>query len=87
MVTSKDGDEASASRQADAVSLRDLGRRFGDVTAVDGIDLDIRDGEFFSMLSRQRAPIVNVAAGGHPAVDGPDLPLAAAARRQGGGRL
>jgi putative spermidine/putrescine transport system ATP-binding protein len=34
----------------DAVSLRRLTRRFGDITAVDGIDLDIRDGEFFSML-------------------------------------
>jgi putative spermidine/putrescine transport system ATP-binding protein len=36
--------------RADAVSLRNLGRRFGSVTAVDGVDLDIRDGEFFSML-------------------------------------
>jgi putative spermidine/putrescine transport system ATP-binding protein len=27
-----------------------LGRRFGEVVAVDGIDLDIADGEFFSML-------------------------------------
>jgi hypothetical protein len=64
VVTPEVGDEASASRRADAVSLRDLRRRFGDVTAVDGIDLDIRDGEFFSMLSRQQAPIVNVAAAG-----------------------
>jgi putative spermidine/putrescine transport system ATP-binding protein len=50
VVNPEGGDEASASGRADAVSLRDLGRRFGDVTAVDGIDLDIRDGEFFSML-------------------------------------
>jgi putative spermidine/putrescine transport system ATP-binding protein len=50
VATPEDGDETSASRRADAVSLRDLGRRFGDVTAVHGIDLDIRDGEFFSML-------------------------------------
>jgi putative spermidine/putrescine transport system ATP-binding protein len=33
-----------------AVSLRGLEKRFGPVTAVAGIDLDIRDGEFFSML-------------------------------------
>jgi putative spermidine/putrescine transport system ATP-binding protein len=33
-----------------AVDLRGLTRRFGSVTAVDGIDLSIRDGEFFSML-------------------------------------
>jgi putative spermidine/putrescine transport system ATP-binding protein len=33
-----------------AVSLRGVRRVFGSVVAVDGIDLDIRDGEFFSML-------------------------------------
>ena len=27
-----------------------MSKRFGDVVAVDGIDLDVRDGEFFSML-------------------------------------
>jgi hypothetical protein len=64
VVTPEDGDEASASRRRTPVSLRDLRRRFGDVTAVGGIDLDIRDGEFFLMLSRQQAPIVNVAAAG-----------------------
>jgi len=32
------------------VSLRGLHKRFGEVTAVAGIDLDIADGEFFSML-------------------------------------
>ena len=25
-------------------------KRFGDVTAVDGVDLEVREGEFFSML-------------------------------------
>ncbi len=35
---------------APAVSLRDLRKSFGPVTAVAGIDLDIADGEFFSML-------------------------------------
>ena len=33
-----------------AVALRSVTKRFGDVTAVAGIDLDIREGEFFSML-------------------------------------
>ena len=33
-----------------AVRLRDVHRHFGDVRAVDGISLEIRDGEFFSML-------------------------------------
>ena len=35
---------------ATAVSLRGLRKTFGDVTAVDGIDLDLAEGEFFSML-------------------------------------
>lgn len=33
-----------------AVRLRDLRKTFGAVTAVDGVDLDIAQGEFFSML-------------------------------------
>ena len=33
-----------------AVRLEGVHKRFGDVDAVDGIDLDVRDGEFFSML-------------------------------------
>jgi putative spermidine/putrescine transport system ATP-binding protein len=33
-----------------AVSLRSVRKEFGPVTAVDGVDLDIVDGEFFSML-------------------------------------
>jgi putative spermidine/putrescine transport system ATP-binding protein len=33
-----------------AITLRGLRKTFGSVTAVDGIDLDIDDGEFFSML-------------------------------------
>lgn len=33
-----------------AVRLEGVTKRFGDVTAVGGIDLDIADGEFFSML-------------------------------------
>src|SRR6188472_2463005 len=33
-----------------AISLEDVGKRFGDVVAVRETNLDIRDGEFFSML-------------------------------------
>ncbi len=33
-----------------AVRLEHVEKRYGDVIAVDGIDLDVRDGEFFSML-------------------------------------
>ncbi|MER7504419.1 ABC transporter ATP-binding protein [Nonomuraea pusilla] len=33
-----------------AVRLRGLRKEFGTVTAVDGVDLDVRDGEFFAML-------------------------------------
>ncbi|MEV6417195.1 ABC transporter ATP-binding protein [Kribbella sp. NPDC051718] len=33
-----------------AISLRGLTKTFGDVAAVDGIDLDLAEGEFFSML-------------------------------------
>jgi len=33
-----------------AVTLRALSRRFGEFEAVKGIDLDIRDGEFFSLI-------------------------------------
>ncbi|MCW2864593.1 MAG: spermidine/putrescine transporter ATP-binding protein, partial [Actinoallomurus sp.] len=44
MKTDETGDVSSA------VSLRGLRKTFGDVTAVDGVDLDVRDGEFFAML-------------------------------------
>ncbi len=33
-----------------AVRLEDVVKRFGDVVAVDGVSLDVREGEFFSML-------------------------------------
>jgi putative spermidine/putrescine transport system ATP-binding protein len=47
--------ETSAERPAPsaaraAVRLEQVYKRFGDVAAVDGVDLDIREGEFFSML-------------------------------------
>ena len=33
-----------------AVRLESVEKRYGDVVAVDGVDLEVRDGEFFSML-------------------------------------
>jgi putative spermidine/putrescine transport system ATP-binding protein len=36
--------------ESSAVRLRGLRKSFGETTAVDGVDLDIRDGECFSML-------------------------------------
>jgi len=44
------GQPQSRSTDAPAVTLEHLVKRFGDVDAVAGIDLVIRDGEFFSML-------------------------------------
>src|SRR5262245_40796362 len=35
---------------ASAVTLDGVVKRFGDVVAVDGVDLEVREGEFFSML-------------------------------------
>jgi putative spermidine/putrescine transport system ATP-binding protein len=39
-----------ASTSIPAVRLEHVVKRYGDVTAVAGVDLDVRDGEFFSML-------------------------------------
>ncbi|MDF3302096.1 ABC transporter ATP-binding protein [Streptomyces tropicalis] len=36
--------------EGSAVRLQGLRKTFGETTAVDGVDLDVRDGEFFSML-------------------------------------
>jgi putative spermidine/putrescine transport system ATP-binding protein len=42
--------DANSKLSGPAVSLRGVIKRFGDVTAVAGVDLDIGEGEFFSML-------------------------------------
>jgi putative spermidine/putrescine transport system ATP-binding protein len=51
-ITSTGARSAGVAPEGDGVAVHLLGvvRRFGDVTAVDGIDLEVRDGEFFSML-------------------------------------
>jgi putative spermidine/putrescine transport system ATP-binding protein len=33
-----------------AVTFQNVTRAFGDLKAVDGVDLEIRDGEFFTLL-------------------------------------
>ena len=42
--------DGPASVDGVAVSLEHVVKRFGDVIAVDGVDLQVREGEFFSML-------------------------------------
>ncbi len=51
-VDSEDMAPPGADREGAAPAIRLVGvvKRFGDVAAVDGVDLEIRDGEFFSML-------------------------------------
>ena len=44
--TASDGAKAAGI----AVRLDGVEKRYGDVVAVAGVDLDVRDGEFFSML-------------------------------------
>jgi putative spermidine/putrescine transport system ATP-binding protein len=54
LTTSASGDTSGTAAQSPAgttaVRLVGVSKRFGDVMAVDGVDLEIRDGEFFSML-------------------------------------
>src|ERR1044072_9278298 len=45
-----DASEARVAVASFAVELRDVGKRFGPVVALDGVDLAIREGEFFSLL-------------------------------------
>lgn len=49
-VTKRSPEPANSSSRQPAIRLRDLRKTFGNVTAVDGVDLDIAEGEFFSML-------------------------------------
>ena len=45
-----DGRESRMTDASVAIRLRGLTRTFGDVTAVDGVDLDVVDGEFLTLL-------------------------------------
>src|SRR6476619_3848871 len=44
------GRERYRSAMSTAIALRGLSKHFGEVRAVDDLDLEIADGEFFSML-------------------------------------
>src|SRR3954466_9821390 len=43
-------EEAGSATQAPDIRLAGVRKKYGDVTAVDGVDLEIRRGEFFTML-------------------------------------
>src|SRR5438046_6165721 len=43
-------DTGTADQATPDIRLRSLVKRYGDVAAVDGIDLDVQPGEFFTML-------------------------------------
>jgi putative spermidine/putrescine transport system ATP-binding protein len=45
-----EGPAARAGDATPAVRLEGVAKRYGEVVAVDGVDLEVRDGEFFSML-------------------------------------
>jgi putative spermidine/putrescine transport system ATP-binding protein len=44
------GDRRPGPAGTAAVTLEGVSKRFGDIVAVDSVDLEVRDGEFFSML-------------------------------------
>jgi ABC-2 type transport system ATP-binding protein len=53
-------------KQSKAINIDGLVKRYGDITAVDGIDLDIFDGEIFGLLGPNGAgktTIINILAG------------------------
>jgi putative spermidine/putrescine transport system ATP-binding protein len=61
------------SEAGSAISLRGLSKHFGDVAAVDGVDLDIADGEFFSMLGPSgsgKTTVLRLIAGFEQATSG-----------------
>lgn len=69
-------DETSAGPTAPsgtAISLRGLSKHFGEVRAVDDVDLDIADGEFFSMLGPSgsgKTTVLRLVAGFEQATSG-----------------
>src|SRR3954469_16729471 len=56
-----------------SIRLVDVAKTFGDVKAVDGVDLDIADGEFFSMLGPSgsgKTTVLRLIAGFEQATEG-----------------
>jgi putative spermidine/putrescine transport system ATP-binding protein len=78
--------EAAGVVEAPAISIRGLRKTFGDVVAVDDVDLDIANGEFFSMLGPSgsgKTTVLRMIAGferptaGRIQLDGVDVTAAA----------
>jgi putative spermidine/putrescine transport system ATP-binding protein len=68
-----DSPAAETAPAATAISLRGLRKTFGPVTAVDGIDLDVAEGEFFSMLGPSgsgKTTVLRMIAGFEEPTDG-----------------
>src|SRR5690349_16807167 len=64
---------AAMSPAAPAISLRGLSKHYDQVRAVDGLDLDIEDGEFFSMLGPSgsgKTTVLRLIAGFEPPTAG-----------------
>ena len=52
--------------QRNAIEIDDLVKRFGDVTAVDGLSLEIREGEIFGLLGPNgagKSTTINILSG------------------------
>ena len=49
-LTADAGPEIALSPARNVIEVRDLTRRFGEFTAVDGISFDVREGEVFAFL-------------------------------------
>jgi putative spermidine/putrescine transport system ATP-binding protein len=73
MVASMSADTSLTAPPGTAISLRGLSKHFGEVKAVDGVDLDIADGEFFSMLGPSgsgKTTVLRLIAGFEQATEG-----------------
>jgi putative spermidine/putrescine transport system ATP-binding protein len=71
--SSKSTSSSKAKSATVAVSLRGLNKSFGDVTAVSDLDLDIPQGEFFSMLGPSgsgKTTVLRIIAGFESATSG-----------------